>query len=111
MARKKISREECLAFLDRFHNSKLSIARFCENENISIPTFYKRKRRVNAGLENRKLPKTPIRFVPLRTPGTPITLQSNFCLEMKSGSVLKIPMQFDPQSATSLLRILREQNF
>jgi len=109
MARKRVSKEDCQAFLDRFHNSKLTVARFCENEYISIATFYKRRKRAESSQKKHRQQESPTRFVPLHTAGFPKTYsQDSFSIELFSGAVLKIPMQFDSESAASLIGILKE---
>jgi hypothetical protein len=112
MARKKLSHAACQTFMDRYNDSNLTVAQFCRKVKVSPSTFYNRRNRAlvsSAGNEQTH----PLKFIPLAAPavqGIP-NPANQFSVSLTGGIVLNVPMQFDSESASALLRILREQGF
>lgn len=57
--------------LGRFQKSKLTVAQFCQQENVSVPSFYQWKRKLREGndLINNDALK-PKSFLPVKVTGT-----------------------------------------
>jgi hypothetical protein len=112
MARKKLTSTACRSFMDRFNSSKLTVAQFCRKEKISLPTFYnRRKKALLSGVENES--PLALKFLPLNAP-TVLEKQSptnRFRISLTGGTILTVPMQFDTESTSALLHILKEQGF
>ena len=74
--------------LDRFDQSELTIAEFCELEGYSTASFYQWRRKLRAG----ELPDAPA-FVPvdLDTVDLPSGVQQRIEIDLPGGAIVKVP--------------------
>ena len=88
--------------LQRFHRSGLTVAAFCQQEGVSVPSFYAWKRRLRTPSPDR--PATTPRFVPVRL-GSP-TASAPVELLLPSGCVLRLSAVCDRTWLRDLLDLL-----
>jgi transposase len=88
--------------LDRFRNSGLAVAHFCEREGISTASFYTWRRRLQAD-PTPPDSDTP-RLVPVRVVIPPASAPVE--LVLPTGLVLRLPPDTDPDWLRRLLPLL-----
>jgi hypothetical protein len=92
------TRQKWVERIERFRNSKLTVAQFCSAEGVSIPAFYQWRRTLAA--ESVTEPTARPTVVPVRiarpTSGVEVVLPS--------GALLRFSVDCDPQHVAALLR-------
>jgi hypothetical protein len=83
--------------LARWRRSKLSIAAFCRQEQVSQPSFFQWRRRLKAAAA----PRPQTGFVELPAPAWPA---AGVQVTLPGGAVVSIPAQASPEVITAVLR-------
>lgn len=60
------NRQTWIERLDRFRRADQTVAQFCAEENVSVPSFYQWRRKLASGKE--AVTPTPAQFVPVKLP-------------------------------------------
>ena len=80
--------------------SGLSIKAFCEKSNVSQPSFYAWRRRLESDAALQDGPQAPT-FVPL----PPIFREAKFEVRLPNGVSVSVPQRFDPSGLQRLLEV------
>jgi transposase len=99
------TRQAWVERLARFPVSGLSLAQFCANEGVSLPSFYSWRRRLAAqapAADDASAESLGPRLLSVRLPSADATLE----LVLPSGAVLRIPPGCDLALVRSLVQTL-----
>jgi hypothetical protein len=91
------TRQRWIERLQRFHNSNLTVARFCQVEGVSVPAFYQWKRQLKTA---QSTPTQANAFLPVRINTAPPTLE----VILTSGTLLRFVNDCQPEHVAALLR-------
>ena len=90
-------------WIGQWQRSGLTIRAFCEQHNLSQPSFYAWRRAIqhrDAALD----PFVPVQFVPDEQPLSASLIE----VVLPGGSTLRVPPRFDAASLRQLLLVLQE---
>ena len=70
----------------RFERSRRSVARFCRDEQVSVPSFYQWRKKLRALAETAGQPEQLVRFRPVQLVGS-----SSLAIRLPGGTQLDVP--------------------
>ena len=91
------TRQRWIERLQRFHNSNLTVAQFCQAEGVSVPAFYQWKRQLKAA---QTTPTSTDAFLPVRINTAP----PMFEVVLTSGTLIRFVNDCQPEQVAALLR-------